>query len=522
MKNKVYDTWKNYSKHIWFKSTIKNDELIRNDLGDCLPKLENLEIFFNRKNLVEGIILTDQIARHIYRNNETMIKLYGEQAIFYVEEFCKYYQPKNNFELLFLCLPFRHYPNTNRMNKVYDIYNEYMTQYPNEKKYVMQLKKTTEKRYQIFLRNNKKLNADFNGNIFDKEILDHKSFNNMQFNLDKLISSFEYEYFSSKLSEEKFLLSLSGGIDSMVLLLLLMAFRKDKNLNFEAFHFNYLKRNESIAEEKYLQRFCNKNNITIHIVRIDKSDKNLIPNWENATKVQRYNNYKKILTERNIDSVILGHHADDIDENILMNLFCTGSANGNRFMWSDLSGMKSKQLINNVNIYRPFIDLDIRKKWILDLAKSYKVPYFKDSSFNLATRIRVRKELIPVMQNIFGDNIYCKLKTLNLQSKQLESFVKQKIKSYIKNENIVIELNYIFDSKIPILMSVCSVIDSIRNNIYKLNFTLPTHKSLINMLNIVINKKNVKKKIKFILNPSYYAIYNPQNMNITLHFLANK
>jgi len=439
MKNEIYNIWKNYGKNIWFKSTKENDEIIKKDLSKFLPRIENLEIYFNRIDLIEGIILTDQIARHIYRNNQSLINKYGEKAIFYAEEFLKYYIPENNFELLFVCLPLRHYPNQYRINKVFDAYNSYLKQYPLEIKYITNLKKTTEKRYKLFLRNNKEFNTDLKGNIFDKDILDKNSYNNMNFDLDKLINSCEYKYFSSNILNEKFLLSLSGGIDSIIILLLLLGIKKDKNINFEAFHLNYHKRKESIAEEQYLKKLCDSNNIPFHIRQINKCDKNLNLNWENATRIQRFNHYKQILNERKLDSVILGHHRDDIDENILMNLFSTGSSN-NTFLWSDLSGMTYKQSINNVNIYRPFIELNIRKKWIFNLANIYKVPYFNDSSFELATRIRIRKELIPLMKKIFNDNIYLKLNTINCQSKELELFIKNKLKAICKIKILLLNL----------------------------------------------------------------------------------
>ena len=220
--------------------------------------------------------------------------------------------------------------------------------------------------------------------------------------------------------------------------------------------------------------------------------------------------------------VVLGHHIDDIDENILMNLFSTGSSN-NTFIWSDLSGMKCKQLINKVNIYRPFIDLNIRKKWISNLANTYKLPYFNDSSFDLATRIRIRRELIPMMKQIFSDNIYFKLNIISSQSKQLESLIQNKVNCYMKNENIIVELRSILEAKIPISIGVFAFIDSLKNHIYKLNHNLPSHKSVYNMLNIIINKhnKNVKqqiKKIKIILSTDCYCYYDLENMKLVLYF----
>jgi len=92
----------------------------------------------------------------------------------------------------------------------------------------------------------------------------------------------------------------------------------------------------------------------------------------------------------------------------------------------------------------------------------------------------------------------------------------------MQNKNIIIEFNNILESKIPISISVFALIDSIKRYIYKLNHNIPSHKSIHNMLNIIINKhkKNIKykKNLKFILSTNCYGLYNLENMKMTLYF----
>ena len=158
----------------------------------------------------------------------------------------------------------------------------------------------------------------------------------------------------------------------------------------------------------------------------------------------------------------------------------------------------------------------------IKFSKYGKLPYFNDSSFDY-NAIRISRELIPIMKQIFSDNIYFKLNIISSQSKQLESLIQNKVNCYMKNENIIVELRNILEAKIPISISVFAFIDSLKNHIYKLNHNLPSHKSVYNMLNIIINKhnKNVKqhiKKIKIILSTNCYGYYDLENMKLVLYF----
>ena len=73
--------------------------------------------------------------------------------------------------------------------------------------------------------------------------------------------STELDKLNSEYSKKNFILAVSGGVDSMVLL---DGFDK-LNLNIEVAHFNFqLRGKESDADEKLVKEICSKNNIPFY------------------------------------------------------------------------------------------------------------------------------------------------------------------------------------------------------------------------------------------------------------------
>lgn len=513
----IIETWMNYGPSVWFNSSRENDKLIITQLAHFLPTIEVLNQIqsFDRTILLENIILTDQVARHVYRGNDHVIFEYGKKSIDFVEIFLKLFEPNNCFELLHCGLPLRHFPTDERIQIVMNMYDDYEAKYPKDAGYIGKLRETTNKRYRNWIRKNRVLKTDENGNILDTDILDPLCENNKILNTNKLFASPQYQICKSHIianSKSQYLLSLSGGVDSMILALIFLGLKEQSILHFEAFHFNYMVRKESVAEELYLRNFCLQNNIKLHVVRIDQSDPNLVDNWDSATKIQRYRNYKKtIQTMKRNDSeeipVVLGHHQDDVYEGIIMNLFNNGTCNGGRYLWHDLSGMPSNSKVQDVHIYRPLVDMRLTKNWVLKLSEDFSVPYFRDTSFDLATRIRVRREVLPLLQDVFGTSLETQLLSINQQSKDLETLLDSSVSfSYDKERNtITLDLQKILSSKYPDKIIVSAILDAIKTKMFELKYNIPSQKSILNMIHVI--RRTLKLKVTFNLRASYHAVY---------------
>lgn len=144
------------------------------------------------------------------------------------------------------------------------------------------------------------------------------------------------------------LLAVSGGPDSMFLL------DWYKNKKIVVAHVNYNKREDSNIDQKIVEDFCIKNNIPYKVLNINKEPKGNFQDW--ARKI-RYDFFKKIYTEFNCNKLLIAHHRDDFIETAIMQ---QQSGRTPRFL-----GIRKRNIINGMNIYRPFIDLywknDIQK-----------------------------------------------------------------------------------------------------------------------------------------------------------------
>ena len=210
------------------------------------------------------------------------------------------------------------------------------------------------------------------------------------------------------LKQSKFLIALSGGVDSMVLADL---FNKNK-LDFSIAHCNFkLRSKESDDDEDFVLNWCAKNKIQSYISRFNTTNyckKNKIGIQE-GTRNLRYDWFYKIKDLYNFDYIVTAHHLDDQIETYLINSMRGSGLNG-------LVGIPEKQN----NLFRPL--LEILKDQILEYAKSNKIDFREDSS-NLKNdyyRNMIRNSIIPEFKR-FDDNVMLKFQTTinNLKSTKI-------------------------------------------------------------------------------------------------------
>jgi tRNA(Ile)-lysidine synthetase-like protein len=223
--------------------------------------------------------------------------------------------------------------------------------------------------------------------------------------------------FCIKENKNKFAVSLSGGVDSMVLIYIIL------KLGYEviAIHINYNNREETIQEQKLLEEWCQFNNIKIYIKSIEHQKRNNTKRstYEFETKNIRFDYYKEVLAEENLDSTILiAHHKDDIVENIFTNV-CRG-----RYLL-DLSVIKERSILNDVTIVRPM--LDHYKSAVYEYAHDNQIPYFKDTTPIWSIRGKYRKNMYPLLEDAFSTNIKNNLLGLSRQSYEWNDLVMAEI-----------------------------------------------------------------------------------------------
>ncbi|MBK21007.1 MAG: tRNA lysidine(34) synthetase TilS [Flavobacteriales bacterium] len=187
---------------------------------------------------------------------------------------------------------------------------------------------------------------------------------------------------------DKVLVAVSGGRDSIVLLMLL----NNLKVPIEVAHCNYqLRGEESESDEKFVKGLCEKLQIPFHTNRfetVNAAKKEGISIQMKARDL-RYSWFYKLVKERNLTKIATAHHLDDQLETILINLTRGTGLKG-------LRGMKVKR----DNIVRPL--LCVSRDEINDFIYANHIPFREDCSNASGKyfRNKIRHQVIPVLKEI--------------------------------------------------------------------------------------------------------------------------
>ena len=190
---------------------------------------------------------------------------------------------------------------------------------------------------------------------------------------------------------DRILLALSGGVDSVVLAELLL----ELGYTFSAAHCNFhLRGEESNRDADFVAKWAECNGVELFVQDFDTygymQEKGI--SLEMAARELRYSWFENIMQENQIDYLLTAHHADDSAETFFINLLRgTGIAG--------LHGILPK----NGSIVRPL--LFATRKSILDYAESKNIQFVEDST-NSETKFlrnKIRHCVIPVLKEISPD-----------------------------------------------------------------------------------------------------------------------
>ena len=231
--------------------------------------------------------------------------------------------------------------------------------------------------------------------------------------------------------DSNLIVSLSGGVDSMVLTTLLLIVKYKFNYNFDIIntHINYGNREESDDEEEFVRKWCEENNMTFTSKRFgdfkrSNQDRKV---YEEFTKNERYDFYKRVIDDYKANGIFLAHHKNDEQENVFTNLL-----HGRSLI--DLSIMKENTVKHGVNIFRPLINYD--KKCIYDFSWEFNIPYFKDTTPDWSNRGKLRRQVFPLLRSIYS--LEPTLDKIAKESLELNQIIYQTlIKQFIKYSVVI-------------------------------------------------------------------------------------
>ncbi len=196
--------------------------------------------------------------------------------------------------------------------------------------------------------------------------------------------------------EPGLLIGLSGGPDSVALLLMAKTWAENNQRPLAAAHFNHRLRGlQADDDAQFCSDLCNKFGITFFLKEEDPRAlaRSRGSGIEEAARVLRHDFFCKTLAEnKNLHCTATAHHQNDQVETVLMRLFRGTGTDG-------MTGIRPV----SGSIIHPL--LGVPRKDLITWLEKNKQPWRTDPS-NLDgsnTRSRLRRELLPVVRSIFGD-----------------------------------------------------------------------------------------------------------------------
>jgi tRNA(Ile)-lysidine synthase len=187
--------------------------------------------------------------------------------------------------------------------------------------------------------------------------------------------------------------AVSGGADSVALLLLLLALRERLGIILSVVHFNHkLRGAASDADEKFVAKLAAKHGLAFHVEHADVAGraKREKANLEDTARRARYGFFAKLVADEHVTQVAVAHTADDQAETVLAHIL----------RGTGLAGLGGIHPVAE-HIVRPLIDL--RRSALRAYLESRKQTWREDATNRDTTRMRarIRKKLLPLLEKAF-------------------------------------------------------------------------------------------------------------------------
>lgn len=236
----------------------------------------------------------------------------------------------------------------------------------------------------------------------------------------------------SFLKNKKLLVTVSGGIDSVVLVCLLRQLKFDISIA----HCNFnLRGADSDLDEQFVKELASDLNLTAHIISFETevyAKKNKL-SIQMAARELRYDWFEEIRQKNKLDYILTAHHKDDVLETFLINLSRGTGLEG-------LTGIPSQ----NGFIVRPM--LSISRDEIKSFAKENIIEWREDKS-NASTkylRNKIRHDLVPLLKELnpsFMDSFENTINHLNGSQQIVNDAVQEIEKRVVSKKKDYLELD---------------------------------------------------------------------------------
>ncbi len=263
------------------------------------------------------------------------------------------------------------------------------------------------------------------------------------------------------------LLSISGGQDSMALLKLILDLQRIYEWKIHVWHGDHGWHNKSKQICQELKLWCENNQISFvcsKTVKQKVSTENQAREWRYQSLINQARSITKENPSLACHYVLTGHTGSDKAETFIMNLARGSSLGG-------LSSLKEcRTLEDKIKLIRPM--LNFSREETLKICQELAIPIWIDPSNESSkfTRNRVRKEILPVLENLHPGStiriakLSARLSHLNNDQNQLTKLAieairekqglnRNKIASLSLSARAIVFAKWFQEQKAPVLSS---------------------------------------------------------------------
>lgn len=237
---------------------------------------------------------------------------------------------------------------------------------------------------------------------------------------------------------DKVVVALSGGPDSICLLHILHTLKDELNISIVAAHVNHCLRGEAADnDEMYVKKICEELGIQCFVKREDvhRISKERGISCEMAGREVRYEFFEEVLHKINGNKIAIAHNANDQAETVLMRIL----------RGTGLEGLVGIRPVRDNIFVRPIINLT--RDEIENYCEINKLnPRIDKTNFeNIYTRNKIRLELIPYIQKNFNSDVIEVLNrfsdTVKIDNEYINNVAKEKYNEYseISKEKIILK-----------------------------------------------------------------------------------
>lgn len=238
-------------------------------------------------------------------------------------------------------------------------------------------------------------------------------------------------------SEDRVIVGVSGGADSICLLLLLLELREEIGFDIVAVHVNHgLRGKDAEADEKFVKEFCEKRNVLLEIysVEVERIAKERKQSVEEAGREVRRECFEQTRLKYKGTKVALAHHQNDNAETFLFRLARGTGIKG-------LGGMAPIK----AEYIRPLLCLE--RGEIENYLAEQGIAYCTDKTNenDIYSRNYIRNQVIPRMEQEINRKTVAHIHRTMEQLQQIQKYLEEQTASCIEqcmkpcSEGVLIE-----------------------------------------------------------------------------------